>query len=492
MSATGVDASMAASSTEPLEAVKAQSITAGAVRLGSSQVVRRICRVVFLLVAARALGPYTFGLYALMFSVIEVFAVISGTGFMELMTRETARTPRSATRLWVSLTGLRMAYLALLISLALGVLFKLGYPGSTLMIAGLFSLALFPRAIVELTQGLLRGLRCFGPFLILEVIQGCVLLGMGFALLHQGKGLPGVIWAEVGAAGCTAAAALWMLVQRVEGGWSGGISWRETLQRTFVFNCWPLLVNLYDRFDVILLAKLVGERVAGIYAVPYRAFGMFQIFPYGIMGSSLPGLCAGEWNESRREEFHRLLGWLFAGAVFLVLVTLLFADQAVRLFLGPAYLDSALAMKILIWAVVPAFLNNGMNTLLLARNRERVLMRTAGVCLAANLTANLLLIPRYSFVAAAVVTILTELLLFTQNVFLVRPFLGAWPWPRGWFRTSVSFCAILVTALLIPEKSLLLSLGVSSVALAVFGCSLLYMNLLPLGRIRSLLMRTSA
>lgn len=491
MSATEAAPSLAASSVDALEGIAAPSITSGAVRLGSSQVVRRACRVAFLLAAARALGPRTFGFYALMFSVIEIFAVISGTGFMELLTREIARSPRSAVGFWLRLAGLRMAYLALLISLALGALLKLGYPRHTLVIAGLFSMTLFPRAMVELTQGFLRGLRCFGAFLGLELIHGCVLLGLGFALLYRGKGLPGVVWAELGAAGCAAGAAIWMLMQRAKGGLGGAMSLTETLRRTFVFNFWPLLVNLYDRFDVILLAKLVGERVAGVYAIPYRAFGAFQIFPYGIMGSSLPGLCAGEWNESRCQQFRGLLGCLFGAAVFLVLATMFFADQAVRVFLGPAYLDSALAMKILVWATVPAFLNNGMNTLLLARNRERVLVRTAGVCLAFNLIANVLLIPRYSFVAAAAVTIVTELLLLAQNVFLVRRLLSTWPWPRGWFRTTVSFCAVMVTASLLSQMTSVRGFGVSLAAVAVFGCSLLYLDLLPLGRIRSLLTRAS-
>ena len=488
MSATEAVPSIAASSLDSLEGVRSPSLASGAVRLGSSQIVRRGCRVAFLLVAARVLGPHTFGFYALMFSVIEIFAVISGAGFMELITREVARSPLSARCFWLRLTGLRIAYLALLIFLGLGLLFKLGYTRPTLIIAGLFGMTLFPRAIVELTQGLLRGMRCFGAFLVLDVIQGCVLLGLGVALLYR-EGLPGVVWAELAATGCTAGAAIWMLMHRTEGGLGGGMSLKDTLRRTFVFNFWPLLVNLYDRFDVLLLARLVGERVAGVYAIPYRAFGTFQIFPYGIMGSFLPRLSVGEWNNSRGEQLHRLLGGLFAGAAFLVLATMLFADQAVRLLLGPAYVDSALAMKILIWAALPAFLNNGMNTLLLARNRERALVRTAGVCLVTNLTANLLLIPRYSFVAAAGVTLLTELLLFAQNAFLVRPLLGEWPWPRGWFRTSVSFCAVLAAALLISEKTALRGVGFSLAAMAAFSYSLIYMGLLPVDRIRSLLGR---
>jgi O-antigen/teichoic acid export membrane protein len=256
-----------------------------------------------------------------------------------------------------------------------------------------------------------------------------------------------------------------------------------------VFNLWPILVNLYDRFDVILLSRLVGQTVAGVYAVPYRAFGALQIFPYGIMGSSLPGFSAREWDQTQKERFHRLLGWLFALSAFLVLFAMLFADSAVQLVLGRAYQDSALVMKILIWAVVPAFLNSGMNMLLLARNQERVFLRTAGLCLAANLAANLVLIPRYSFIAAASVTIFTEVLLLAQNALLTRPLLGTWPWPRYWVRTSVAFGTIFSVALLAHSKASLSGLAVSLAAVSVFGLLLLYMDVLPARGIRAIFAR---
>ena len=213
MSTAGIDPALDRSSIISVETGKKDS---GAIRLGSSYLVRRACRVLFLLVVARVLGPKTFGFYALILSVTEVLAMISGAGFMELMTREVARSPRSAIRLWMNLTSLRMTYLVLLISVSMAALFEAGYTGSNLAIAGVFFLSLFPRVIVELTQGLLRGLQRFGEFLMLEVVQGGALICMGFAILYQGGGLHGVIWTELGATGCAAALALWILPKRSE------------------------------------------------------------------------------------------------------------------------------------------------------------------------------------------------------------------------------------------------------------------------------------
>jgi O-antigen/teichoic acid export membrane protein len=60
-----------------------------------------------------------------------------------------------------------------------------------------------------------------------------------------------------------------------------------------------------------------------------------------------------------------------------------------------------------------------------------------------NISANLLLIPRFSFVAAAVVTLLTELLLLAQNYCLVARFLGKPVFPQDGLKITLTFLLIM-------------------------------------------------
>ena len=76
--------------------------------------------------------------------------------------------------------------------------------------------------------------------------------------------------------------------------------------------------------------------------------------------------------------------------------------------------------KVLIWAEVLMCVNYGLNIALLARGHERVFVKTALVCLAVNLAGNLLFIPRFSWRAAAVFTIVTELVLLRAEPILVQ------------------------------------------------------------------------
>src|SRR5262249_41139162 len=111
----------------------------------------------------------------------------------------------------------------------------------------------------------------------------------------------------------------------------------------------------------------------------------------------------------------------------------------VRVLLGPAYLESASVLRILIWAVLPMYLNYAMNVALLAVGRERVFLATSITCLLFNLVSNLIFIPHFGWRAAAIITLMTELILFFKNLFWFRRVLGTAIVPERAIPTSLPF-----------------------------------------------------
>jgi O-antigen/teichoic acid export membrane protein len=111
---------------------------------------------------------------------------------------------------------------------------------------------------------------------------------------------------------------------------------------------------------------------------------------------------------------------------------------------------------------------------LLAKNQERVFLRTASVCTVVNVTANLALIPHYSYYAAAAVTILTEIVLLVQNLALVHKSLGYIPIPRLALRNSLAFALTLVLAY--ETARFLPAVTVAAGALGIFAMYLYAAN----------------
>ena len=176
--------------------------------LSASQIVRRLCRMALLFLAARMLGVATFGSYALLLTIVEMVALISGVGYMEFLTREVAKRPGLSRLLGVRVTLLRMAYIAPGLGLALLAMAAMHFPSAVLVNASLLAITLVPRAAGESAQGVLKGLRRFAPLLAVELTQGVLVFGAAAAFIQFGFGLRGVIFAEILSAAAGAVIAL--------------------------------------------------------------------------------------------------------------------------------------------------------------------------------------------------------------------------------------------------------------------------------------------
>jgi O-antigen/teichoic acid export membrane protein len=161
------------------------------------------------------------------------------------------------------------------------------------------------------------------------------------------------------------------------------------------------------------------------------------------MGALLPVFSAAGVNQQTRQRCAQAMKFLYLTALLIVLVTMAFARPAILAVLGQLYSGSIVTIKILAWASIPVFLNHALNILLLAAHKEKVFIWTASLCTIFNISANLLLIPRFSFAGAAAVTLLTELLLLAQNYYLVTRFLGRPVFPQDGLKITLFFLVIM-------------------------------------------------
>ncbi len=420
-----------------------QDIVPNARQLSASQVIRRLFRMVILFVSARLLGAEAFGNYVVLLTVVEMVSLISGYGYMDFLTREVASHPVVARPLAVRITCLRLLFVIPALGVATLLLAVFRFPHMIVLDTALLAITLAPRAAGESAQGAMKGLRYFAPLPWIELLQGGVVLTGAATLLALGWGIRGVIVAEILGAVAGAVVAVWSVSRHLPPASSGAPGLRALIRTTFAFNLYPFIVNVYDRVDVILLARLKNSFAAGIYSLPYRAFAMLQIIPYGLMGALLPAFSSSRNKDQVRETCSSMMRFLLLTSMLVVLVTLSFASPVILFLLGTGYADSVPTIKILVWASVPAFLNFALNTLFLSARKERIFLKTATFCTVFNVAANLILIPRFSFIGAAVVTVLTECFLLAQNLYLIRKTLGQAVLPKDGAKITAIFALVL-------------------------------------------------
>ncbi len=418
-----------------------------ALLLTAAQLSRGLFRLFFVITVARVLGPARFGVYTLLLAMVEMLAVASGTGYMDYLSREAAKDDRLGWGLGAQLIRLRVAYALPLTVLGLSLLWLLGYPRLVLLATAGMSLTLLPRSLSEAVQGVLRGTGRFAEFLIVELALGLTLVAGACLVFVRGGRLGTVIIAELAAA-LVAAVAGWGFALKFRTKQRLQLKLSRLVKTSAIFNIYGFVGNLYDRLDVVLLSKLAGDYATGIYGAAYRSIGMVQLLPYGVLYSLLPTLSRGDCTQAeQRVRLEKAMGLLLGAAFVIVLATTVFADPVVPRLLGPGFAESAGALKILIWAVILRYINYAMNMRLLANGQERVFVATSTGCLAVNVIGNLVFIPIFSWRAAAVLTIVTELALLSQNVYWLRQAVGGVPRPLGWVRMSLAFVALLCVIL---------------------------------------------
>jgi O-antigen/teichoic acid export membrane protein len=184
-----------------------------------------------------------------------------------------------------------------------------------------------------------------------------------------------------------------------------------------------LLATLFFKVDVPLLkasqppeaifgaSAVKPETVVGYYSTAYRYIDAFNIVPAFFTASLFPALSrmATQHDDALARTYTLAVKLMVMMALPLAVATTFLSTWMAGLF-GESFLPhSAIALAIMCWSMPIGWINSVTNFALIATNQQRALTRAFIIGLSFNVIANLILIPLFSYVAAAVVTIFSEI-----------------------------------------------------------------------------------
>ncbi|HEU4321662.1 MAG TPA: oligosaccharide flippase family protein [Roseiflexaceae bacterium] len=395
------------------------------------RLVVRALDMAFFILLVRTLPGADVGPYALATLLVgQYLGTITELGLGVLLTREVARDPGAARRLFG--VTLLMRWLATLLAAAPGAALLLG--GYSLLGGLGLGQAVSPAGqqatwVLLLTlpfsaySGAVTALynaaeRMEVPALI-EVVTAVLGLVARLAALLLGYGIVGLAWASVGV---TAATALIYLALQRRDFFPPTLGWDTTTARALLPIALPLMLNnllnaVFFRFDTFIIQAAGGAVPVAQYDTAYKVINIAMILPPVITFAVFPVLArrAADDRAGLRTAQDRTLQALLLLGFPLAAGMSALAPDLVRLMTGAKagdYLPGAAdALAILAWFLPLSFLNGLLQYVLIAVNRQGVITRAFAAGAAFNLAANLLAVPRYGLYAAAAITILSELVL---------------------------------------------------------------------------------
>jgi O-antigen/teichoic acid export membrane protein len=188
--------------------------------------------------------------------------------------------------------------------------------------------------------------------------------------------------------------------------------WRPLGRVGFPIAAAGVLVLAYARIDQILVLEVVGARAAGLYAAVYRILEQMGFLPLTVSMTLLPLVSAAYPDDPLRVRrlLQSTVDFLAMGSLPAFGVSLAAAEPIIRLVFGPEFSDAAPALPVLMAAFVVICFGYLSGNMVVVLGLQRIFLRNAVIGLVFNLSLNLILLPRWGFIAAAWVTLATEIL----------------------------------------------------------------------------------
>jgi O-antigen/teichoic acid export membrane protein len=387
----------------------------------------RLFDAAFALVYLRILGRAEVGEYAFLVVFTTYLDTLVDFGLNALVAREVSRGSVSASAAFRAVNLLRLAlWLAglPLVALVYGPLRSLtNLPDDAVPAGWVFYLALLPSILAKTASGLLWAAERLELTAGVQVMSTLLRTALGAVALFAGLALVGLATASL-LTNVVTALVLWRLSARamtVHEPAEGAMA--HVGPRVWLGQSWPLFVNqllqgLFFKIDSLLLLPLAGAAPAGIYAAAYKVSEGAGIISSSFTLALFPRLS----RESDLSHAYRLaLRILLQLAFPLAAGVALLSEPIVGLVGGREYLpDSAIALAILICYLPLSYANGLTQYVLIAAGQQHLLTRAFVAALVFNLTANVLLIPRFGYVGAAWVTVLSEVVLLLPFQWVAR------------------------------------------------------------------------
>jgi O-antigen/teichoic acid export membrane protein len=202
-----------------------------------------------------------------------------------------------------------------------------------------------------------------------------------------------------------------------------------------------MLATIFFRIDVLLLKPMRGDTVVGYYSAALKYVDGLLIIPQYFTVAIFPLMSryAATSRDSLMRAYVLSLRLLLIIALPIAAAMPFIAEGLIMVLGGGEYLpDSMIALQIIIWFLPFSFVNSVTQYVLIAIDQQRFLTRAFLIGVVFNIAANLMVIPTYSYQGAAVVTILSELVLLVPFYYAVRKHLGPVPWISLFWQPTVA------------------------------------------------------
>jgi O-antigen/teichoic acid export membrane protein len=205
---------------------------------------------------------------------------------------------------------------------------------------------------------------------------------------------------------------------------------RAILMRSAPYAMLGLLMTIYYRIDAVMLDRISGAAMTGVYGQSYRMLDAINQFGY-LFGVPLMPLFASMIRK--RESVHDLLSFsavlMFLFSCSAAILCAFFGKEIMHLLYTNVSSYSIQVFSLLMISFIPISSVYIFGTLLTANGSMKILNIIAATGIVVNVVLNLILIPPYGALGATIATIVTQVAVAGFHIYVANvSFRMKWEW----------------------------------------------------------------
>lgn len=422
----------------------------------------------------RYLGPTLFGYHTTVFAFLQIFGILIDFG-LQMITAQLISDPRYDERTMLSnIFTLRLCSAFAFFAAPLVALF---FPYPPIVKIGIIitSLTYFFITSSTVLVGLFQKHFAMGKVALADFINKFLL----FVFVAIGVALnKGLIWIFL-ITGVSNAVYFFLLLYFSYSIQKFKLAFDKTVWTLILSRSWPIALSIalnlvYFKADTLILSLTRTQNEVGLYGAPYKILEVMVNLSYLFLGLLLPVLTK-DYAEKNMDRFRRILQKGFEvmviAAIPLIVGTAVAGENIMVFIAGEDFIVSGGIAKILMIATGIIFVSAVFGYGVVAVNRQKQVLIFYAVNAAWSLVAYGIFIPRYSFWAAAWITVVSEMVILFSSLYILHKHTRFKPKLAIFLKTL--FASIVMGAVLFTADTLNLASGYALIG-TLLVCAFIY------------------
>jgi O-antigen/teichoic acid export membrane protein len=374
-----------------------------------AEITRPLISLFLIAYISRVLGADGVGQYGTILTFLFFFETFAMLGLENIIIRDIAASRAKKEKylsasVWISVISTLVALIILFLLVNL-----IHYPEVVTSGIKILSLSLLFFILTGFINSFFEGLQRMEFKSCLAISETLLRVSLGLLAVSLGYGVLGLIWTLVAVRIIICLASFYLLVKqgirlKFQTEWYLCFS---LLKQTMIFLLISFISATYWRIDVLMLSKMKLMSDVGSYTVAYRLVDILKGLSYSYIAALFPMISSTFTFSKGSFEKHCLMSvrYLFILTFPISIGTSILAGKILVLIYGAEFIGSANCLRILIWTICFFPIALIFARALVASHNQRWDLGANILGMLFNIILNIILIPRLSYLGAAIATL---------------------------------------------------------------------------------------